>query len=393
MGTIEDRGNGKWKLVAHAGLDPVTGKYRRIRKTVEAKNKTEAKKLLAEFEVEVNKGLRQTKPNKLTLESFIPLWIDNYASDHLSPNTLETYQVIINAHILPYMGKKRMDKLKPLDFIQYFNNLEGLSPASVHYHHRVLKNLFSRAVEWQLIVDNPLSGVKKPKLQAVKDIEVYTVEEVKELFKLLEKEEIHHRLMVKLAILAGLRRGEILGLQWDDIHFPSNTIRIKNALIYTKENGYQLKDPKTKGSKRSVVVPGSLIEELSIYHSIREKEKDMAGELWLSDYFYVFSDNVTGKPLYPTSIGTWWSRFITRINKELKANDKPPFRKIRFHDLRHTAATLLISEGLPVKVISDRLGHSKISTTMDTYGHYIKTADEKAAESLDKLFNTEKDDR
>lgn len=173
-----------------------------------------------------------------------------------------------------------------------------------------------------------------------------------------------------------MRRSEILGLQWEDIDFETNTIHIRHALYYSKENGYQLKKPKTKTSIRSLIAPNYVMAELKKFKLLKNTDRIQAKELWEGgQYFFIFS-TWNGKPFYPTVLGTWWRRFLNRTK----------YKQIRFHDLRHTAATLLINQGLHPKIISERLGHADIKTTMNIYGHYLREADQEAANKLDELF-------
>jgi integrase len=157
------------------------------------------------------------------------------------------------------------------------------------YHYRILNDIFKRAVEWKLIKENPMDGVARPKVEN-KNGDVYTEEEVNELFELLEDEPIHWRLAVKLAITAGLRRGKILGLQWEDIDFDTKTITVNHSLARSKEDGFILKKPKTKYSRRTVSVPSSIMKELKKYQNIKYGEKEKLGDFWEGgEYDFVFS--------------------------------------------------------------------------------------------------------
>src|SRR5699024_10885185 len=194
--------------------------------------------------------------------------------------------------------------------------------------------------------------------------EVYNSNELKQLFLLLNQEENNQMvLMVKMALKTGLRKGELLALQWDDVDFATNTIHVRHSLSYTKENGYQLKEPKTKGSIRKVAPPKKLMDELRKHKLIKSTERIEAAELWEGGKcFFVFSTDF-GKPFFPSVPNRWRTRFINRVNIGLKKNDKPLLKKIRFHDLRHTAATDLINKGANIHSISKRLGHANITTT------------------------------
>ncbi|ULT58177.1 site-specific integrase [Neobacillus drentensis] len=221
-----------------------------------------------------------------------------------------------------------------------------------------------------------MEKVKRPKVIQNKT-DVYTKNEAIELFKLLQNEPIHWRLIITLAITTGLRREELLGLQWQDLDLEKGTLQVNHSLTHTKGSGHKLTIPKTKSSLRMVSIPAYLVKELRKYKNIKNKERLKAAELWEGgDHFFVFC-SWNGKPFYPTVPGTWWRRFIKRTG----------FKYIRFHDLRHTAATLLINEGEHAKNISERLGHANITTTMNIYSHYLREADERAAAKFDALFS------
>ncbi|MBH0228831.1 tyrosine-type recombinase/integrase [Halobacillus yeomjeoni] len=383
-GSLENRGNGSWRLTVSLGKGK-DGKYIKKRKTIKAKNKTEAKKKLSEFVTEIEAGT-YIDPSKMKFEAFVSEWYEKHAKKHLAPKTLENYMYPIHNYLIPQFGHMRLDEFKPFHILNYLNSLEndgmrmddkegGLSPASILYHYRVLRNIFSRATEWNVIKANPVEKVKRPKVTQEKT-EVFTQDEVIELFQLLQDQPIHQRIIIKLAITAGLRRGEILGLQWEDIDLDTRTIEVKHSLQYLNGEGFNLKTTKTKSSIRSVVIPAFLIDELKQYKHQKRKDRLKVAELWEGGkYDYVFSSEF-GKPLYPTVPGTWWRRFIKRTG----------FKFIRFHDLRHTAATLLINQGVHAKVISERLGHADIKTTMNIYGQYVREADEEAANKLNDVF-------
>ncbi len=361
------------------------GKRIKKQKTVKAKNKTEARRMLAEFIAEIEAG-EYVDPSQIKFSDFVEEWKGKHAKKHLSPKTLENYMYPLNNFILPSLGYFRLEDIKPIHIIDYLDSLEqdgvrkdgkpgGLASSSILYHYRILKDIFSRAHEWKIIKYNPVASVKRPKVDQVKT-EVYTDEEVRELFIKLQDEPIHQRIMITLAITTGLRRGELLGLQWEDIDLENRTIEVNHSLQHIKGEGYHLKKPKTSSSERTVVMNSFVVEEMKKYSHQKKKERLQAAELWDGGkHNFVFS-TWNGKPYYPTVPGTWWRRFIKRTG----------FKYIRFHDLRHTAAALLINQGVHAKVISERLGHADIKTTMNVYGHYMRQADEEAADKLDTLF-------
>lgn len=383
-GNVENRGKGSWRLTVSLGLGD-DGNYIKKRKTVKAKNKTQARLLLNEFIMELEAG-EYIDPSKMRFSDFIIEWKNKYATEHLATITLNNYTLLITTYLLPAFGDMRMDEVKAFHILNYLNELKNnrkdgksgeLSSGSIHFHYTVLRNIFSRAVEWKLIKSNPVADVQKPKVKHGKT-EVYTTDEVHALFKLLKDQPAHYQLIITLAITCGLRRGEILGLQWEDIEFSTNTINVRHSLQYTKDRGRHLGDPKTKSSIRSLIAPGYVMDELKKYKLIKNTERMEVQELWEGGKKKFSLSSLNGNPYFPNAISNWWRKFLHRTG----------FKIIRFHELRHTSATLLINQGLHPKIISERLGHSDIETTMNVYDHYLREADQEASNKLDKLFQS-----
>lgn len=384
-GSVENRGKGKWRLNVPVGVG-VDGKYKKLRKTVTAKNKTEAKKMLADFISEINNG-EYIEPTKIKFSAFVDDWRKLHANKHFASETMETYNYILDAHILPVFAHRKLDGIQPIHISQYLDSLEtdnGFLSATIYKHYAILRSIFNYATdELNILKKNPVSSVKKPKVKN-KKMDVYTDQEVDQLFALLDKELTHYALMVKLAIMGGFRRGEILGLLWENINFEGGSIFVEYTLTYTKDKGYEMKPPKN-GESRTVSMPQFIMNELKDYHHKYKKDRLQSAELWDRQYKdYVFStselnekgNTIFGKPFYPGSVSRWWNRFL----------DRTGFRKIRFHDLRHTASTLLINQGEHPKNISARLGHKDIQITMNLYGHALQEASKNAADKLEKRY-------
>lgn len=389
MAYLEKRGKNSWRLVVNAGYD-ANGKRIRRTKTVKGLTKREAEKELAKFQAEVEAG-EYIAPEKMTFADFVEEWKEKYAKKHLGPKTYETYVLHLRNRIIPAMGHLRLDQIKPIHIINFLENLEEeglrqdgkqgkLSQGTIEYYHKILRNVFKRAEEWKLIKESPAASVKKPKT-AYKEAQVYDQKQVEALFEALEKEPLTWKVMITLAVTCGLRRGELLGLEWEHIDLEAGTIHIKQNLTYVSGQGFVIKEPKTKNSIRKVTVPQHVIKMLRKLKLQKMEERMKADDLWEGgERFFVFS-SWNGKPINPSSVKTWWKRFTDRHNL--------PY--IRFHDLRHTSATLLINQGVHMKTISARLGHANILTTMNIYGHALEEADRAAAEKFDTLFKTKKE--
>lgn len=372
-GSIQDRGNGSYLLTYHIGYD---SKGKRIRKTrtVIAKNKTEAEKLLAAFITEIEIG-EYVAPSYIKFADYVKIWRKD-AIKKVSPKTIETYDYVLNGRILPALSHFKLEEISHVHINDFIESLDKLATATIQKHYNVLSSIFKLAVRNETIKKNPMEKVDKPSV-TYKAGEVYNSTELKELYHLLNNEDNKQQaLMIKLALTTGMRKGEILALQWDNVNFSDNTIYVRQSLSYTKYNGYKLKEPKTKGSNRKIAPPKKIMEELKKHKFIKSIDRMEAKELWEEGkYFFVFSSDL-GKPFFPDVPNKWWNRFLKRTN----------FKKIRFHDLRHTAATDLINRGANIHSISKRLGHANITTTMNIYGHYLEEADQKIADMLNEDY-------
>lgn len=385
LASVQKRGKNSWLLVVEAGYDP-NGKRIKRTKTVKGMGKREAEKELAKFVTEVESG-EYIAPEKMTFRAFVEEWKIKYGEKELAPKTLATYMRYFKNRIFPYFGHMRLDEIKPFHIINFLSELtqEGkrqdgkdgcLSSGSIVYIYRVIKNVFTRAVEWKIIKTNPVGEIKRPKI-SYKEILVYNEEEVRQLFICLEDEAIHWRMMITLALTTGLRRGELVALEWKHIDLETGTIEVKQNISSSVNGSAIITEPKTNKSKRKVSLPDSVCQQLKEYNLHCRKEKLRLGDSWKGgDRFFVFF-NAEGKSFYPESPYLWFRTFLKKHN----------LRYIRFHDLRHTSATILINQGVHAKIISERLGHASISTTMNVYGHALQSADKEAANKFESIFH------
>jgi integrase len=380
-GSIQKRGKNKYLLTVSAGFG-VGGKRIRYTRTVEAKSRKEAEKKLALFVAEVEKGL-VTDSEKLTLEKFAEKWMTEYAEKQLAPKTVSHYRDLLK-RIIPALGHIRLGKLKPMHLIKFYNMLledgirmDGksgtLSETTVAHYHRLLSSMLNDAVEWQIIADNPAARVKPPKAKK-KEISHYDDEKVLLLLQKLEDEPIKYKTAVILTLFTGMRLGELMGLEWADVDFEKCTIRIRQSSQYVKGKGIITKDPKNESSKRIIAVPAEVMELLKTYKKWQNEERLKMGELWEESGRVFTQEN--GKPMFPDTPSKWFAKFIKKHN----------LPHITFHGLRHTNATLLISQGTDIKTVSKRLGHAETSTTLNIYSHAIEKADREAAEKLSSLL-------
>ena len=352
-GSIRKRGN-KWTIVFYLGKDE-NGKPKYKWKGG-YRTKTEARKALNIALAEAQTG-NYIEVSKMPLGQYLNEWFEGY-SVNLAPSTARGYRVNIQKHINPSLGFIRLCDLYPLQIQKFYNQKikEGLSPTTVIYMHRVLHKALKQAVKLRMIRFNPVEDMELPKKKQFK-AQVLNEEQVKKMLNTAKKTSAY--IPILLAVGLGLRRGEVLGLMWEDIDFDQNIIHIRRNAV-TVDKVVQVGTPKSKTSRRSILVSSKKIQILKNH---MEKNPDIQ---------YV----VTGADgqIYSSSILN--DRF-----KELLQNAGLP--NVRFHDLRHTFATIGLRKGIHPKVMSGILGHSTIGITMNLYSHLDISMQESAVSIVD----------
>ncbi len=386
MGSIMDMGNNKYRFRASTGSYE-NRKY--ISETVQASSMREAKKLYAKFIARIESG-NTYSASKTTLNEFSKKWLETYVKPNLSPTTYQSYTEKLNMHILPYLGNKRLDKITPFDIDSLYNllankltnrkdengNYKTLSPTSIHRVHEIISSMFSTAYRWDLVPYNPCNKVTKPKYKRTK-MTCYDEETSKKLInKLLEKAPLKYKCFVILAMLGGFRRGEIVGLHWNDIDFKNKKITINRSVYYLGRKGVNEKSTKTDSSNRTIAISSICFDLLKQWRAEQGKMRLSLGDKWNGSENIFTTDD--GRIMNPSTGPKWFSEFLK----------KHGFPHIRFHDLRHTFATLLISYNVDVKTVSHKLGHASATTTMNFYVHNLESTDKASAELLEnKLFS------
>ncbi|NOG28571.1 site-specific integrase [Lysinibacillus sp. FSL M8-0216] len=391
MGYVQKISKNKFKLIADLGYRG----NRRIRKTknVEAKSEKEAMRLLILFEEEMkqNKDVYFSDIESITLNHLFPRWKDNYAKQHYSARSFHDNCTHLEKRILPIFGDIKLKDIKKVDVVFFVGDLQKkkrrldgkeseLAPSTIHNIYKAFASIMNVAVEWNLIEESPCKNIKLPKLK-YEEGKAYSEEQVKLLFERLNnRETAEKRLLVELAVVSAARQGELVALEEKHLNIENNTLLIEQALVNLTGDGIIIKETKGK-RKRVVTIPSNILNDLVTLAAVKKYQLEEAGEerVW-EGHTFLFS-NEFGKPYRPDSISQWWDRFMKK---------NPDLPRIRFHDLRHTSATLLIHAGEHPKVIQSRLGHSNITTTMNTYGHLLQETDQRASSHFDKLFD-EKD--
>ncbi len=390
-GSIEKRGKNSYRLTVAEGFD-LNGKPMIHRKTVHG-TKKDAEVELAKFVTEVQNGL-VVDGKSLRFSEFTDIWKRDYGSKELAPTTYKRYCRMLETRILPYFGHFYINKIRPTDIMKFYDLLEKdtqlvrkkgnngsktkkpLSGKTILEHHRLLRAMLHKAVYWQLIVANPAERVQAPKAKKPKR-RSYDDEQTKillENLELLSVEDTKYKVAIILTIFTGVRLGELMGLEWQDVDFKNGIISINRSSQYLSDMGVFTKTPKTESSIREIAIPEFIISLLEEYKLCYEEQKSIYGELWTnSDRLFVQAD---GKPMHPSSISKWFVRYVSTIGLPV----------INFHGLRHTNASLLVAQNVDIAVVSARLGHAQISTTLDFYVHPLLSHNRKAGYALENLL-------
>ncbi len=389
-GSIEKRGD-SYRLVCVVGYN-LQGRPIKKSKTVHC-SKKEAKIELAKFVADVQKGM-YVEGKSLKFTDFVEIWKRDYGSKELAPSTYKRYLGILESRIVPFFGHFRVDKIKPTDIMQFYDLLskdtqivrrkdnngkktgKPLSPKTILEHHRLLRAMLQKAVYWQMIVSNPAERVQAPKTKKPKR-KYYDDEQSKALISgLMEltEEQFKYKVAIILTIFTGVRLGELMGLEWDDINFREGIVSINRSSQYLADKGVFTKVPKTESSIRDVAIPDFVVSLLEEYKCWYDNQKALFGELWYdSNRLFVQAD---GKPMHPSTISKWFEKFVAQIGLPV----------INFHGLRHTNATLLIAQNIDVSVVAARLGHAQITTTLNFYVHPIISHNKTAGFVLENLL-------
>jgi len=367
-GSITQLKNGLWQARITYHEDGVVK-----RKAFYGKTRKEAQEKLTEALANLQRGLPLAPNEKQTVGEFIQHWLETVAKGQLRPNTYESYCQVFRIRILPHIGGVRLTKLTPQHISGMYAKLQesGLSARSAQYAHAVLHKALNQAVRWNLIPRNPADLVDAPKPKR-KELDILSPEQAEALIQAAKGERLEA--LFVLAITTGLRKGELLGLKWQDVDWNEGKLHVRRALTSVK--GGFLEQPPKNGKGRTVVLTKLALNALHKHRAKQLEERLQAGEYWHgSDY--VFASEV-GRPLQPKTV-------FAKFKHLLKKAGLPD---IRFHDLRHTAATLLLRQGVHPKVVQEMLGHSSIQMTMDVYSHVLPDLQREAANKLDSLFGS-----
>lgn len=385
---VEKRGKNSFRLVVTIGYDD-KGVAIRERKTVRAKNITEAREKLSLFEADILTG-KYIKTENMTLEKLYKTWSENVSEEKLAIRTKQEYINTYEKRIRPLYGHMKLEDIKPIHVLNFVNGLKKdgarldgkkgpLSASSIDNCYKAFNNIleFARTMTW--ISENPAKNITTPTQQR-KETEVYSPKELLTLIDHLNMLNFRWKVLVSIALSSSARQGEIAAIEEKYCDLEKGGIYIKQALTTVKGKGVTLKETKNK-KDRFIKLPEVVMDMIKKLIHIRRQEAFKAGEYreW-PEHLFLFADEF-GKPIRPDSISQWWRRFMN--SKDFK---KLKLKRIRFHDLRHSSLTYLSYKGLRAKAVQERAGHARFSTTHDLYGHLLEDENDEAVNYLEELF-------
>ncbi|EAC3858260.1 site-specific integrase [Listeria monocytogenes] len=387
MASYVNLGNNKYELRVSKGYD-ARGKQIRKTKNVTVKTVKALKLELSNFEAYVYSS-DYTEIKDMRFIDFVEKWRLNYAKRELKGNTIDKYNLFLENWIIPYFERKKISKITTMQLLDYFHEVQkkGVGPSALEGHHRVIRSLFKYATLWGITETDVSLSVKKPTYK-VPEKNIYNRREIEVLIDRIKILQKYQQVMIKLALYCGLRRGEVIGLTTKDMNYNKNTINVYRAVIKSASEGIKLDETKNK-RKRIVPAPAGLMQEIKELAKEKQKNKDKLGLLWKGTkdldgktVVLIFSHD-DGTPFTPASVTRMFNRFLEKEEN----ND---LTKISFHDLRHSAASFLLEQGINVKVIQNILGHSDIKVTLNTYAHITETGYSEAAKTFDNFYKSSK---
>lgn len=365
-GSIFERKDKRGGWVGQINLGWQAGK--RVRKVVYGRSADEVREKMTALVRDRDLRILPKTGSSPTIADFLKDWLASIKSS-IRVRSYERYDGIVQRHLKPAIGRIRLEKLTPTDVQRLLDSkLEaGLSARTVQAIKIVLGAALKQALRWQMVPRNVAQLVNSPRAQS-KEMRVLSPEQARAFLTASHGEPLHA--VYLLALSTGLRRGELLALKWDDIDLDKGMLSVRRSLGRSVTEGIVIAEPKTRQGRRSLHLSAQLVGALRVHRKNQLERRLQAGADW-KDTGYVFTTGI-GTSLDPRVIGIDFKRVL----------EKAELPSVRFHDLRHSAATIALSQGVHPKVVSEMLGHSRISLTLDVYSHSLPTLQAEAAERM-----------
>jgi integrase len=375
-GHIRKRSKDSWEITIDLprGLD---GKRRQKTQTIKGTKKDAEKEITALLN-RLDKGA-YVKPHKKSVAEYLNEWLNHVEQTNIGRKTFQLHKEHIGKYIVPLIGNISLLRLEPFDIETMYMKLRksgrikskgGLSEQTIKHIHSTLNNALKRAVKWKLLTNNPCIDVDKP-IPKKTEMQALDENETAALLQSAKNTRLYAPILV--AVTTGLRRGELLALRWKDIDFKRHKLNVIQSVEVTKTS-LGFKEPKSKSGKRSIALPQVTVD-IFLKHRKEQNEQRLMLGAGYKNLDLVFP-NYDGAIWHPDVFSNVFRRHAVKIN----------LKTTRFHDLRHTHATQLLLQGIHPKVVQERLGHSSIVITLDTYSHVLPNMQEEAAEKIDSIF-------
>lgn len=365
-GHLHKRGD-VWYAVVDYPRDPATPNKRNQKsiRLKEARTKREADSALIKLLREIDTGMA-VEPSRITVGEFLERWLATEATNRVRATTLESYARMVHLHIVPLLGQRKLQSIRPTDIVDFYGHLT--SPATAKNCRAVLSGAMKTAVRWGWIYANPVRDVSPPAYKAEAG-DAWTSDECKAFLAAVEGKR--WALAYRVVLGTGLRLGELVDLRWADIDLPNKRLTVSRTAVWVARV-YSSNPPKS-GQSREITLGADTLTALRQQHT-RVREDQMRAEQWTNEDRAF--PNLRGMVVRRDTLGGQFARDVRQTG----------VRPIRFHDLRHTHATLLLEAGVPIKTVSDRLGHANIGITADVYQHISGDMRRAAADVIDQLL-------
>jgi integrase len=389
-GTTYQRKDGKWvgSLTVGWSINPKTQKSVRQRKVVYGANQQEVSQKLTRLKADRDRGIA-VPMERQTVAQFLELWLRDVVKPSVRDSTYRSYEGHVRNHIVPELGRIQLTKLTAQNVQAMLNrkatsealNRDGarraLSPRTIQYTRAVLRKALNQAVKWDLVPRN-VAALADPLRSIRKEIHPLSIEQAKKLLQAVNGDRLEA--LYTVAVAVGLRQGEAFALRWRDVDFDACTLTV-NQTVQRVGGKVKFDEPKTARSRRTIALPTPCLTRLLEHKELQREEQIAAGRHWL-EYNLVFT-TTTGTPLDPSNVRR-------QFKAHLRAAGLPI---VRFHDLRHTAASILVAEGVHPRTVMEVLGHSQIGITMNLYSHVMDEAKRDAADRMGAVFASSKGGR
>jgi integrase len=358
-GSVYQEPDGRWTGVVSFGINPATGKRRR--RKAHGKTKQEVQKKLRELQ-----GKGPGEPCRLTVAQFLTRWLENTAREQIGENTYERYKRIVDQRLIPQLGGLRLADLTAFHIEDLYADMKraAVGAPSRNQAGMVLSTALKHAVRLRLIPWNPASEVPRPKLDE-REMTILTDDQVR-VFLAAARRSRYYALFA-LAVASGMRQGELLALLWQDIDFENNTVTVRRTVVRVKGR-HIVKEPKTRASRRTIAVP---VFAMNALHEHRKK---------------MVARGYADRQVFCSLKGGIMSAQNLRKQTFKPILVRASLPDMRFHDLRHTHASTLLSKGKSIKAVSRRLGHSNVATTLEVYAHVLPGDDLALADAVQTMY-------